>query len=856
MINDVTIIIPTRANLGYLQAAIASVRSQEKYDACKLLVGADNPTKEVLEWLSNNNKGNFDFVEFRPPTGKDRIGIVNIYEQLIKQTKTKFAFILHDDMVIGEFTIENLLNRWEPKTVLNSVRIEPPIYANTPEKILFELGRTAEEFNTQKFYELEKQIVTTYKDERVEGFFAPHFFAVNEWVGYDHLFEPQSREDSDLAQRFLAQGFKLYTVWDSVVYHFSGKGSRKKDGDKDSNEWQMSNYKNTRNYIRKWGTLNHTPHILPLQAPPIKISAHVLVGNEKELLFSFLEQIEPWFDEIVLVFDKEHTNSGVMEEYDRFVRHQLTFVPSNFSTTKFKTDIRELNNDFAAQTNHALQLCSNEWTMKLDVDEQFPEQLLSNLRFLIKEVLGENPNVTVIGLPRINLLDGKISNDIPREHWFTPEFEQYPNNNKVQNPDIQWRIHKKNEQWVGSVHEVPRSVRDNDIDRLAVLRQYNIIHPKSRQRQANQEQKYMEIHQGKKQQVNKYVYDSVIYTIEGITKHAVEEIKELDKRGKEIFLLDNNYRPIHGEQFKKFYTPFNWQTDNYIVIVNQPPERWNNSAHFKNRVGYLAFEGKLNKRWVKLINESNIMELWTPSLYCKKTFIESGVNKPIVIVPHGVNNEIFKPQSVEQFEEFTFLGIGTAHNNRKGLDLLAKAFSEEFKPEEKVKLLFKINKIYNPNESFNHYIKNYVNWNGNTNIEYCDENLTDEEMSELLNKAHVYVSTSRCEGFGINILNAMACGTPVVTTQGSGMNDFIDEGFVLKVDMDKEKWVKFEPPYENAKWLEPNLESLKKQLRTIYTEYSKFKKESIKYAPKIGRKWSWTNTVNTIEHRVDDLSKR
>jgi glycosyltransferase involved in cell wall biosynthesis len=57
----------------------------------------------------------------------------------------------------------------------------------------------------------------------------------------------------------------------------------------------------------------------------------------------------------------------------------------------------------------------------------------------------------------------------------------------------------------------------------------------------------------------------------------------------------------------------------------------------------------------------------------------------------------------------------------------------------------------------------------------------DLEMAELYNKASVFVSTSACEGFGLPLLEAMACGTPVVTTDSGGIRDFCQDGINCRI---------------------------------------------------------------------------
>lgn len=866
---DVTIIIPTRTNVSHISAAINSIREKPQYDDCKIIVGADNPSKEVEEWLVLfATKYNFDWHIYLPPAGGDRLGIVGMVEDLVSLVKTEFVYYMHDDMIIGNHTLNNLTRAWEEKTVLSSLRIEPPIYPESVEKVLLPLGTEPESFNNEEFLKAEQGIIEQTEMKVVEGFFAPHFFKKTDWVGYDPVFSPQSREDSDLALRFMDAGCRLFTVWASIVYHFSGKGSRRKDGQTDHPEWKASNMKNQYNYLRKYRTLAHTEYVLPLRAPDIPISAHILVGNDTDLLYGFIAHIEPYFNELVFVLDEGQPKEIVQKNWDeihRYIADQEAITPTNFDRSVFKIFYRRLDGDFAAQTNFAIDQCSHDWVIKLDVDEVFPGAMLNNLRFAMKELLTANPNLTVIGFPRMNFLDGKVSNDIPREHWFTPEFDRYPMESKnVQNPDIQFRL-TRHEKWVGKVHEVPESLARQDQDRIIVVPALNFQHPKSREKQRRQEELYGMINKPvvkPKTDIKKLVYDSVIYTVEGITEHARQEIKQFKKDGYDIFLLDNNYNPQFGEYLKDCYDPINVREDEYVTIINQPPVRWQRSVGYKNPIGYLAFEGQLNKEWTKLINESPIKELWTPSTYCKTMFEKSGVNKSIAVIPHGIDPTVWKKKKVtdkdilqvKQDGTFVFFAIGTYQNNRKGFDLLVKAFSEEFGKDENVKLVIKVNKIYSPNESFANYCLPHINKDGNTNIEFIDLDLSEESLIDLFNTVDCFVSPHRAEGFGINILNAMAVELPVIATGSTGNMDFCTKDNCYLIDVDREDvWADFQPPYERAKWSRPSIVSLKRQMRKVFNNPEIARKKAKTAAKEVHASWTWAHTVEKMKKRIKEL---
>lgn len=53
---------------------------------------------------------------------------------------------------------------------------------------------------------------------------------------------------------------------------------------------------------------------------------------------------------------------------------------------------------------------------------------------------------------------------------------------------------------------------------------------------------------------------------------------------------------------------------------------------------------------------------------------------------------------------------------------------------------------------------------------------TDEDMARLYRQTDLFVSTSWFEGFNLPVLESLACGTPVVTTDCGGIRDFVHHG--------------------------------------------------------------------------------
>jgi hypothetical protein len=124
--------------------------------------------------------------------------------------------------------------------------------------------------------------------------------------GHDPLFAPQSKEDTDIFNRFHLNGYKFVQTWDGFVYHMTCRGSRFADGAKrnpngevfmknrETDEWLTQNNRSTRNFIRKWGHYcKHDTLMKPIVPPKYDIGFRVANVNEK-----ILNMLEPWCNNI------------------------------------------------------------------------------------------------------------------------------------------------------------------------------------------------------------------------------------------------------------------------------------------------------------------------------------------------------------------------------------------------------------------------------------------------------------------------------------------------------------------------------------------------------------------------------
>ena len=124
----------------------------------------------------------------------------------------------------------------------------------------------------------------------------------------------QSKEDSDIFNRFLLNGYDLIQTWDGCVYHMTCRGSRYNptltEVGKESDEWLKQNMRSTRNFIRKWGHfVKHDKFMLPEVPHKYDIEFNVENGNSQ-----MLNILEPWCDRIVIDIPKDIIESYIKLE--------------------------------------------------------------------------------------------------------------------------------------------------------------------------------------------------------------------------------------------------------------------------------------------------------------------------------------------------------------------------------------------------------------------------------------------------------------------------------------------------------------------------------------------------------------
>ncbi len=343
----------------------------------------------------------------------------------------------------------------------------------------------------------------------------------------------------------------------------------------------------------------------------------------------------------------------------------------------------------------------------------------------------------------------------------------------------------------------------------------------------------------------KILWQGNVFNPTGVATANREIIKELHKLGVEIQVTYPFRSGFANEGLEHFNNSIDVKDAN--TIFADYPQFWRDG--FGKLYGYFLHEGTvLFSTWANLMNK--VDKIFVPSEATKNLFKWNDVIAPIEVIPYGTNPELYKPGTGVENEDFVFYSVNSWTgdlDDRKGTDLLIKAFDEEFK-DEKVKLVLKIGTFWAPNPD---YMKCIVDILGhvNKNIIFNNEYISEKELVTHYQKSDCFVSPTRGEAFGLTIIDAMACGLPVIVTKdiNSGHMDFCKgKDSVLWIDAPTVKQGDKRFYAEGNMLAEPDFDSLKKQMRFCFENKNELKKKAFAVSEQIRKDWTWAETARKL----------
>ena len=232
-----------------------------------------------------------------------------------------------------------------------------------------------------------------------------------------------------------------------------------------------------------------------------------------------------------------------------------------------------------------------------------------------------------------------------------------------------------------------------------------------------------------------------------------------------------------------------------VVLQNDPwniagyIEAMSTCAHKPKVVGYLAVDGK--NQHAAPLNMLDGIVVWTD--WAREELLAGGCNKDIEVIPLGVDLSVFAPMDKVVARSRTcppelpanafIVGYVGRNQPRKRLDLTISYFSRWIASGGVDAYLY----LYvAPTRDCGVDIRSLVKYYGvSTRVILSEPELTtvmgapDHWMTSLYNSFDVFFTTTQGEGWGLPVLEAMACGVPVVAPNWSGIGSWAKDAALL-----------------------------------------------------------------------------
>ena len=169
---------------------------------------------------------------------------------------------------------------------------------------------------------------------------------------------------------------------------------------------------------------------------------------------------------------------------------------------------------------------------------------------------------------------------------------------------------------------------------------------------------------------------------------------------------------------------------------------------------------------------------------------------PVFTIHHGARSNQFHP--VDRFKAISFVqdryGIQApyllytgGYDTRKQVAQLVQAYSALVNESALPHLLVLAGRM-KASASFVEVIHQIAECKLFGRVVFTDY-VTDEELLYLYNGADVFVFPSASEGFGLPLLEAMACGTPIIAFRNTAIPEVVDNAGILIADGDWDAYV-------------------------------------------------------------------
>lgn len=246
------------------------------------------------------------------------------------------------------------------------------------------------------------------------------------------------------------------------------------------------------------------------------------------------------------------------------------------------------------------------------------------------------------------------------------------------------------------------------------------------------------------------------------------------------------------------------------------------------------------------VNELNSVDhLIVCSRWAKGIVEQNGITVPVSVAPLGVDLDIFVPTKADQDRSKTIFFNCGKWEVRKGHDILIKAW--DMLDQDNIELWMMCQNPFNSTSEENYWRNLY----DRPNVKLIPRVNTQIDVYNIMAEVDCGVFPSRAEGWNLELLELMACGKHVITTEYSAHTEFCTKENSSLIPIDQletafdDKWFYGQGSWASIK--QPQINQLSELMSEFHIKNSSSDQPLVNtFGIETSEKFTWSNTIKEI----------